>query len=209
MFRNRNHRDAEQVTRFADDPTNRDVGFMRPRLRALMPALAAEGGDARNLARLAQRLARANAAVEVLADGAERYLALLDRTASGAGPGAKSLDAKPLDAKTFDATAFAAMPEEIRLRLLKRAIDRFGHEAGGARQVEALLQPGPGAGEKARKPPAEARSGSESANDSANDSTRAEADPRRGAGEPDRRPDSRRAGAAASPPAGIAAGSES
>jgi tRNA(Ile)-lysidine synthase len=50
-----------------------------PRLRALMPALAAEGGDARNLARLASRLARANAAVEVLADGAERYLALRDR----------------------------------------------------------------------------------------------------------------------------------
>src|SRR3984957_13261927 len=64
---------------FADDPTNRDVSFTRPRLRTLMPALAAEGGDARNLARLAARLARANAAVEVLADGAERYLALRSR----------------------------------------------------------------------------------------------------------------------------------
>ena len=32
---------------FADDPTNRDIAFTRPRLRALMPALAAEGGDAR------------------------------------------------------------------------------------------------------------------------------------------------------------------
>ncbi len=48
---------------FADDPTNRDPHFTRPRLRALMPALAAEGGDARNLARLAARLARANAAL--------------------------------------------------------------------------------------------------------------------------------------------------
>src|ERR1700760_5051532 len=63
---------------FAADPTNRDTFFTRPRLRALMPALAAEGGDARNLARLASRLARANAAVEVLADGAARYLALRD-----------------------------------------------------------------------------------------------------------------------------------
>ena len=61
---------------FADDPTNRDTNFTRPRLRALMPQLAAEGGDAKNLARLASRLARANAAVEILADGAERYLAL-------------------------------------------------------------------------------------------------------------------------------------
>ena len=30
---------------FADDPTNRDVNYTRPRLRALMPALAEEGGD--------------------------------------------------------------------------------------------------------------------------------------------------------------------
>src|SRR6202140_2708384 len=88
---------------FADDPTNRDLSFTRPRLRALLPRLAAEGGDTRNLARLASRLARANAAVEVLADGAERYLALRDRQAPQPG---------------FNARAFAAMPEEIRLRLL-------------------------------------------------------------------------------------------
>jgi tRNA(Ile)-lysidine synthase len=58
---------------YADDPTNRDIAFTRPRLRALLPLLAAEGGDARGLARLASRLARANAAIEVLTDGAERY----------------------------------------------------------------------------------------------------------------------------------------
>lgn len=119
---------------FADDPTNRDLSFTRPRLRALMPALAAEGGDARNLARLAQRLARANAAVELLADGAERYLALRDREASGAGAG------KSFDAKSYDAKAFAALPEEIRLRLLKRAIDRCGHEGPAELgKIEALL----------------------------------------------------------------------
>ena len=97
---------------FADDPTNRDTQFTRPRLRALMPALAAEGGDARNLARLAARLARANAAVEILADGAERYLALKGGAAHAG----------------FEAQAFAALPEEVRVRLLKRAIDRTGHE---------------------------------------------------------------------------------
>src|SRR5579871_3557049 len=63
---------------FADDPTNRDTRFTRPRIRAVIEGLAAEGGDARNLARLASRLARANAAVEVLVDGAARYLALKD-----------------------------------------------------------------------------------------------------------------------------------
>jgi tRNA(Ile)-lysidine synthase len=114
--------------RYADDPTNRDPAFTRSRLRALLPALAAEGGDARGLARLASRLARANAAVEVLADGAERYLALRDRATSEA------------DAKDFDAAAFAAMPEEIRLRLLMRAINRFGHEGPAELgKVEALL----------------------------------------------------------------------
>jgi tRNA(Ile)-lysidine synthase len=65
---------------FADDPTNRDdPRFTRPRLRALMPALAEEGGDSRSrLARLAGRLRRANAALEIMADGAERYLASMD-----------------------------------------------------------------------------------------------------------------------------------
>jgi tRNA(Ile)-lysidine synthase len=125
---------------FADDPTNRDMNFTRPRLRAIMPVLAAEGGDARNLARLASRLARANQAVEVLVDGAERYLALRDREATRAGFDANAFDASTFDASTFDAKAFAAMPEEIRLRLLKRAIDRFGHEGPAELgKVEALL----------------------------------------------------------------------
>lgn len=131
---------------FADDPTNRDVKFTRPRIRAVMPVLAAEGGDARNLARLASRLARVNAAIEIMVDGAERYLALGDRRgAPRSGSGAKTFDAKTFDAKTFDAStfdakAFAAMPGEIRLRLLLRAIDRFGHEGPAELgKVEALL----------------------------------------------------------------------
>ena len=91
-----------------------------------MPALAEEGGDSRNLARLASRLARANAALEVLADGAERYLALRDRN-----------DASRFG---FDAVAFAGLTEEIRLRLLKRAIDRVGHEGTAELgKLEALL----------------------------------------------------------------------
>ncbi|CAN5320207.1 tRNA lysidine(34) synthetase TilS [soil metagenome] len=107
---------------FADDPTNHDPRFTRPRLRALMPVLAAEGADARSLARLASRLARANTALEIMTDGAERYLAALE-----AGPG-------------YDLAAFAALSGEIRVRLLLRAINRAGHEGPAELgKVEALL----------------------------------------------------------------------
>ncbi len=141
---------AKAKVAFADDPTNRDVHFTRPRLRALMPVLAAEGGDARNLARLAARLARANAAVEVLADGAERYLALRHREAVHDGPNARNSSLK-----MFDFEAFAAIPEEIRVRLLQRAIDRFGHEGPAELgKVEALLAALEQAGaKKARRAP--------------------------------------------------------
>jgi tRNA(Ile)-lysidine synthase len=109
---------------FVVDPSNEDTNFTRPRFRALMPALASEGCDSRNLARLASRLARANAALEVLVDGAERFLALKDQ--GTAQPG-------------FDATAFAALSEEIRVRLLLRIIDRVGHEGPAELgKVEAL-----------------------------------------------------------------------
>lgn len=114
---------------FADDPTNRDLSLTRPRLRALLPRLSAEGGNVRNLARLASRLARANAAVEVLADGAERFLAL---KGGGVAPGA--------GVRSFEAAAFAALPEEARLRLLMRAIDAIGHEGPvELGKLEALL----------------------------------------------------------------------
>jgi len=114
---------------FADDPTNRDPAFTRPRLRALLPLLAAEGGDSRNLARLATRLARANAAVEVLADGAERFLRLRDR---GEAPQAGE--------RSFEASAFAALPDEVRLRLLLRAINALGHEGPAELgKVETLM----------------------------------------------------------------------
>lgn len=115
---------------FADDPTNRDPAFTRPRLRALLPALAAEGGSTRNLARLATRLARANAAVDVLADGAERFLALRDRDRMSHAANVRS----------FEASAFATLPEEVRVRLLLRAVDAVGHEGPAELgKVEALL----------------------------------------------------------------------
>ncbi|GGI20125.1 tRNA lysidine(34) synthetase TilS [Bradyrhizobium guangdongense] len=114
---------------FVEDPTNRDASFTRPRLRALLPQLAAEGGDIRTFARLSARLARANAAVEVLTDGAERFLRLRDR-----GP------APQPGVRSFEASSFASLPEEVRLRLLLRAINAHGHEGPPELgKVEALL----------------------------------------------------------------------
>jgi tRNA(Ile)-lysidine synthase len=109
---------------FADDPTNHDLQFTRPRLRALMPALAAEGVDSHSLSRLTARLARANAALEVMTDGAERYLKGMN------GPDAG-----------VDLAAFIALSDEIRVRLLLRAINRIGHEGPAELgKVETLLQ---------------------------------------------------------------------
>lgn len=113
---------------FASDPTNHDTAYTRPRLRELMPALASEGADASNLARLAARLARANAALELMADGAERYLRRLDaeRAANGIG---------------FDLPAFCRLSEELQVRLLWRAINRIGHEGPAELgKVETLLR---------------------------------------------------------------------
>lgn len=109
---------------YAVDPTNADPHFTRPRLRALMPDLASEGMDSRTLARLATRLARADAALELMADGAERFLALRS-------PG--------LVPEAIDAAAFLGLAEEIRVRLLLRMINHVGHEGPAELgKVEAL-----------------------------------------------------------------------
>ena len=91
-----------------------------------MPALAREGCDARNLARLARRLARANAALDTVTAAAERALLSFDRATLRS---------------EFEGSMFFAAPEEIRLRLLLRAIDRAGHEGPAELgKAESLLR---------------------------------------------------------------------
>ena len=153
---------------FADDPTNRDMSFTRPRLRALMPALAAEGGDAaawRGWPRGSPGPMPRSKCWPMAPSAISR-----SRAANPRKPG-------------FDAKAFAAMPEEIRLRLLLRAIDRFGHEGPAELgKVEALLA--------ALDRAAMAKTAAATA----------ETDAGGCAGQPDRGPDPRRAGAAPAPP---------
>jgi tRNA(Ile)-lysidine synthase len=99
---------------YSDDPSNRDPRFTRPRLRTLMPALAQEGLDARGLARLAVRLRRADATVEFAVGAACAALA--------PGPWPQR---GPV---VFAAAPFGALPAEVGLRLLGRAISHTGDE---------------------------------------------------------------------------------
>jgi len=109
---------------YADDPTNRDTAFTRARFRELMPQLTREGIDSRNLARLAQRLARANAALESVVSIMEHSIGRV----SAAG------------LIEIDARAFATLPDEIALRLLGRAVAAVGDDGSAElAKLEMLL----------------------------------------------------------------------
>jgi tRNA(Ile)-lysidine synthase len=103
---------------FADDPTNRDPRFTRPRLRELMPALAAEGLDARRLALLARRLRRAEATIEAAVEAAT---AVATETCSDTPLGKRS-------SFSMDAEKLSGLPAEVALRVLGRAIAQAGDE---------------------------------------------------------------------------------
>ena len=90
---------------FADDPSNKDPRFARPRLRALLDRLGEEGLNAEGLVRLARRAAEADEALEKMTDGVE---------ARFGGDG-------PIDAKTL-----FAEPIAIVQRTLARRIGRTG-----------------------------------------------------------------------------------
>lgn len=99
---------------YTDDPSNSDPRFARARLRALMPALAREGLDARGLARLAARMRRADAAIEFAVNAARAALA--PAPWPGRGPVA------------LDSAGFFDLPAEVGIRLLGRAISHTGDE---------------------------------------------------------------------------------
>lgn len=98
---------AQRGLSAAHDPSNADPRHARARLRALAPALAREGATAERFAVLARRLRRAEAALEAAADAAKTALA------------------RP---QGYDAAGFFALPDEIRLRLLRRLVAAQGRE---------------------------------------------------------------------------------
>ncbi|UOK72952.1 tRNA lysidine(34) synthetase TilS [Ancylobacter polymorphus] len=109
---------------FAEDPSNLNPRFARVRLRALMPSLAAEGGDAATLGRHAHRMARADAALEAATDAAAAAL--------GAVPGEEG-------GFVFPRLGLGALPEEIALRLVGRAIGTVGTGPVELGKLEALM----------------------------------------------------------------------
>jgi tRNA(Ile)-lysidine synthase len=126
---------------YDDDASNRDPRFTRSRLREVMPALAREGLDASRIALLARRLARAEWALERAVDAAAAAVA---ERASTELAGAQvrrdpvRRDAGPI---AFGAEKFFALPHEIALRLLGRAVAHVGCE-GAPRlgKLEALYE---------------------------------------------------------------------
>lgn len=98
---------------YAHDPSNRDPKFTRVRMRGLLPALAEEGLGARRLALLARRLRRAEAALE---DAVDRAAELANGTWHPGGH------------VRIETRHFTALPAEVALRLLGRAVTIAGNE---------------------------------------------------------------------------------
>lgn len=101
--------DADKIP-FARDPSNDDPRFTRVRLRRLLAELEIEGFDSSRLGVLAERLGRADVALEAVAGEVARNVA---RNAA---------------LTEFDPDLFFRLPEEISIRLLRRAVDTAGTE---------------------------------------------------------------------------------
>lgn len=105
---------------FVEDPSNLDTTFARARWRRVLPLLAKEGLDAGRLARLAERVARAEAALDAIASQAFDQLATI-------GDGRAVLPFRLL----------LAEPSEIALRVLALALGRVA-PPGPALRLERL-----------------------------------------------------------------------
>lgn len=111
--------------RYCDDPSNKDPRFARTRWRVLMQGLAREGLDARRLGVLANRIARADAALTAAAADAIATF--------GWKP-------DPLARRiVLQSAGFVALPTEIGIRVLGQIINELGDEGPvSLRKLEAL-----------------------------------------------------------------------
>ena len=105
------------------DPANTDVRFARARLRRLLPLLAEEGFGAPALARLAERLGRADEALQVAAEAAFDGCTL---------PPGQDGEIR------LDARRLVGAPREIVIRVLAGAVTRAGGRVGRLDRLERL-----------------------------------------------------------------------
>ena len=112
--------------RFVTDPSNADERYARIRWRRLMPLLAAEGLTAERLARLAERAAQADEALDLKAREA------LERAEPHFEAGILS----------FQARSFTDEPFEIALRVLELALAEAGMDLDNSRlhRLEACTE---------------------------------------------------------------------
>jgi tRNA(Ile)-lysidine synthase len=108
---------------FVRDPSNADPRFERVRWRRMAPLLAEAGLTAERLGRLAERMARLEAAARQRAQ--EAFAATRRPDALGGGI-------------RLDFSALLAEPEEIVLRVTGLALDAVGAAAGGYDRLERL-----------------------------------------------------------------------
>ncbi|HEY0900937.1 MAG TPA: tRNA lysidine(34) synthetase TilS [Micavibrio sp.] len=118
---------------YVNDPSNGNNKFARVRLRGLTAALAREGLSARRLAATALRMGRARAALEFYAGQLWAQSLCADEATAGA--------------LVFDWHMLCAAPEDMRVRVLMRALAQVGAGSDGnsadrygprLEQVEAL-----------------------------------------------------------------------
>lgn len=116
-----------------EDAMNADPAFARSRLRASVGILAREGLTSSRLAVFAQRMARAEDALDAMAEDAWRRHAAVDGGLVVIGAGA------------------FALPDELILRLLRRSIETMDGGAIRLERLEALAQDIIAAGREGRK----------------------------------------------------------
>lgn len=111
---------------FADDPSNEDTRYLRPRLRGFADVLAAEGLTPQRLAAVMQKLADADAALDTVVKAAMP-------THAGYDPAAGFF--------FVNHTYFTSQPVEIRRRLVALALNRVAPAdyPAGAPAVDQLL----------------------------------------------------------------------